>query len=159
MWSTFFFNDFFLYTYARVRGTHTVPWSQAQEFWCLTEDKEKNTNTLNVQNNLCFKYFNTTYHYSPQVLALPVLSLCPTLQLSSPPLIFRPLKRAALHLLVPRHLKSTRAVERTPTSSLCLWFHLSTSQEANSEVLGGGLCQIENTKSLSKSHRLCHLCH
>lgn len=79
---------------------------------------------------LCSKCFNTTYHYSLWVLALPVLSLCPTLLLSSPPLILRPLKGAAPHLLVPRHLKSSGAVERTPTSSLCLWFHLSTSHEA-----------------------------
>lgn len=125
----------------------------------LRRNNKTYTDALNVQNNLCFKCFNTTYHYSLWVSALPVLSLCPTLLLSSPSLIFRPLKGAAPHLLVPRHLKSSGAVERTPTSLLCLWFHLSTSHEAkHGGVARRAFARKKSKKSFQVTVVIWHTC-
>lgn len=69
---------------------------------------------LNVQNNLCFKCFNTTYHYSLWVSALPVLSLCSMLLLSSPPQIFGLFERSCSAPARPQTLKELRGLLNVP---------------------------------------------
>lgn len=129
------------------------------EFQCLIGIEKLHKRIECTEQYFLVQCFNTTYHYSLWVLALPVLSFCPTLLLSSPPQILRPLKGAAPHLLVPRHLKSSGAVERTPTSSLGLWFHLSTSHEDKHSGVGKrALPERKAKKSFQVTVAPCHSC-